>query len=354
MKTRLLAIALTLALCLTATACGGEQKTAATSTAPATSSAPAATSSEPGSSTAPAADHKINGTFLMGTGSATGNYYSFGSVLSQVINSHTGSQITVGATGGSVENARLLNSGENEMAMIQTDVNAYALSGIEQFKESGPLKGFSAITACYPEMVQIVVSKSSGIKSVADMKGKRICVGAVGSGYEVAARQILGIYDMSYDDIDERFLSQSEGKNALQDGQIDGFFMCSGYPNSNVTELSLNGNIDVLTIDQEHIDKLLEKYPFYASFTTPDDQYNLGHPVTSVAVIAMLVVSDEVSEDDVYAMTKAIYENLPEIQQLNSKGSYMSLEGAFRGIPGNVHPGAAKYYEEQGIKVPGK
>ncbi|MDY2648673.1 TAXI family TRAP transporter solute-binding subunit [Pyramidobacter sp. SM-530-WT-4B] len=300
-----------------------------------------------------AADRKISGSFLMGTGSATGNYYSFGSVLAQVINSHTGANITVSSTGGSVENVRLLKKGENEMALVQTDVNSYALNGVEQFA-SGAVTNFSAVTACYPEMVQIVASKSSGIKSVADMRGKRICVGAVGSGYEVAARQILGIYGMNYDDIDERFLSQSEGKNALQDDQIDAFFMCSGYPNANVTELSLMGKIEVISIDGEHLKLLQEKYPFYAPFTTPDDQYNLGHPVTSVAVMSMLVVLNEIGDDDVYAMTAAIYDHLDEIRALNKKGEYMSLEGAFRGIPGNIHPGAARFYEEKGLKVPGR
>lgn len=301
-----------------------------------------------------AADHKVSGSFLMGTGSATGNYYAFGSVLAQVINNHTGSNITVTSTGGSVENVRLLKKAENEMALIQTDVNSYALNGVEQFADSGAVKNYSAITACYPEMVQIVASKSSGIKSVADMKGKRICVGAVGSGYEVAARQVLGIYGLTYDDIDERFLSQAEGKNALQDEQIDAFFMCSGYPNANVTELSLTGKIDVISIDEEHLKLLVEKFPFYAPFTTPDDQYNLGHPVTSVAVMSMLVALNDVSEDDVYAMTAAIYDNLDEIVKLNKKGEYLSLEGAFRGIPGNIHPGAARFYEEKGLKVPGK
>ncbi len=303
--------------------------------------------------TAFAADHKISGSFLMGTGSATGNYYNFGSVLAQVINNHTGSNITVSSTGGSVENVRLLKREENEMALVQTDVNSYALNGVEQF-EGAKVTNFSAVTACYPEMVQIVASKSSGIKSVSDMRGKRICVGAVGSGYEVAARQILGIYGMNYDDIDERFLSQSEGKNALQDDQIDAFFMCSGYPNANVTELSLTGRIEVISIDDEHLKLLEEKYPFYAPFTTPDDQYSLGHPVTSVAVMSMLVVLNDISDDDVYAMVSAIYDNLDEIRQLNKKADYMSLDGAFRGIPGNVHPGAARFYEEKGIKVPGK
>lgn len=292
------------------------------------------------------------GTYLMATGSATGNYYNFGSMLSQVINTHTSTNITVTSTGGSVENARLLGSKENEFAMIQSDVNYYALSGTEQFAGT-PIKDFSAITACYPEMVQIVVSKESGIKSVADMKGKKICVGAAGSGYEVAARQVLGAYGMDYDDIDERFLSQSEGKNSLQDGQIDGFFMCSGYPNSNVTELSLRGKIDLVSIDDEHMKILTEKYPFYAPFTTPDDQYNLGHKVTSVSVMSMLVCLNDLPEEEIYQVTKAIWDNLDELKKLNSKAnSYMSIDGAFRGISGNVHPGAAKYYREQGMTVP--
>lgn len=296
---------------------------------------------------------KVSGSFLMGTGSATGNYYAFGNALAQVVNKHTGSNITVSSTGGSVENVRLLKKADIEMSLVQTDVNNYALNGIEQFAD-GAVKNFSAVTACYPEMVQIVASRASGIKSVADMRGKRICVGAVGSGYEVAARQILGIYGMNYDDIDERFLSQSEAKNALQDDQIDAFFMCSGYPNANVTELSLTGRIDVISIDDEHVGMLLEKYPFYAAFTTPDDQYKLGHPVTSVAVMSMLVALNDLDENDVYAITAAIYENLDEIRAVNKKAEHMSLENPFRGIPGNVHPGAARFYEEKGLKVPGR
>ena len=298
-----------------------------------------------------AGEHKISGSFLMGTGSATGNYYAFGSALAQVINRHTGANITVSSTGGSVENVRLLKKADIELALVQTDVNSYALDGVEQFAD-GAVNNFSAITACYPEMVQIVVSRASGIKSVPDMRGKRICVGAVGSGYEVAARQILDIYGMTYDDIDERFLSQSEAKNALQDDQIDAFFMCSGYPNANVTELSLTGKIDVISIDDGHIWLLLEKYPFYAEYATPDDQYKLGHPVSSVAVMSMLVALKELGEDDVYAITEAIYENLGEIRGVNRKAEHMSLENPFRGIPGNIHPGAARFYKEKGIELP--
>lgn len=348
-------LALVLALSMTLLAgCGGSGSSApATSPAsPPASSSPAETPPAPADVTP--SDHTVSGSFLMGTASATGNYYSFGSVLAQVINTATGSNITISATGGSVENIRLLSNGEMELALVQADANSYALTGTEHFAESGVIDNFQAITACYPDVVQIVVSKDSGIKSVADMKDKRICVGATGSGYEVAARQILAAYDMDYDDIDERFLSQSEGKNALQDGQIDGFFMSSGYPNSNVTELSLNGNIEVLNIDEEHMKKLLDLYPFYTEFFAEKDEYNLGYLPVTVGTPAILVASKDVSEDDVYAMTKAIYDNLDEIKAINAKGNFMSLEGAFRGVSGNVHPGAARYYEEQGLTVPGK
>ena len=293
----------------------------------------------------------FSGAYLMGTGSATGNYYNFGSAMCSVVNQVTGANITVNATGGSIENARLLGALENEFALIQSDVYSYAHAGVELF-EGNPVKNFQAVTACYPEMVQIVVRKDSGINSVADMMGKNICVGAVGSGYEVAARQILGAYDMDYDDINETFADQATAKNGVQDGTFDGMFLCSGYPNANVTELSLTGNIEVITIDQEHLDILLEKYPFYAAFTTATDEYNLGHEITSVAVQSMLVCLDSFSEDEIYTLTKAIYENLPAIQEINAKANYMSLEGTLNGIPSNLHPGALKYYTEQGLEIP--
>lgn len=293
----------------------------------------------------------FKGSYLMGTGSATGNYYNFGNAVCTVVNNVTGANLTVNATGGSTENARLMASGDNEFAMIQSDVFSYAHNGIELF-EGYPVTNIKAITACYPEMVQIIVRKGSGISTVEDMRGKKICVGAVGSGYEVAARQILGAYGMTYDDIDETFADQATAKNGVQDGTFDGMFLCSGYPNGNMMELSLNGTIDQLSIDQEHLDILLEKYPFYSVFTPETDEYNLGHPVTSVAVKCIMVCLDSFTEDEIYALTKAIYENLSDIQEINAKANYMSLQDALSGIPSDLHPGARRYYEEQGIEIP--
>lgn len=198
----------------------------------------------------------------------------------------------------------------------------------------------------------MIVRKDANINSVADMKGKNICVGAVGSGYEVAARQILSAYGMSYDDINETFADQSTAKNGIQDGTLDGMFLCSGYPNSNVVELSLNKNIEFVSIDDEHMKILLEKYPFYSEFAPENDEYGLGHPIKSVAVKSMLVCLDTFTEDEIYTLTKAIYENLPEIQEINAKANYMSLDSALSGIPSDLHPGARKYYEEQGVTIP--
>jgi len=335
---KFLSLALALSMALTLVACGGGDKPAASTG----SDAPAA--SQPASS-------GFSGSYLMGTGGATGNYYAFGNAVCTVVNQVTGANITVNSTGGSTENARLLGSGENEFALIQSDVYSYAQEGIELF-DGQAITNFQAVTACYPEMVQIVVRKDSGIKTVADMAGKNVCVGDVGSGYEVAARQILGAYDMSYDDINETFADQSTARNGVQDGTFDAMFMCSGYPNSNVVEMSLGGKIDVISIDQEHLDILTEKYPFYSVFAPTDNEYDLDHELVSVAVKSMLVCSDSFTEDEIYTLTKTIYENLDDIRTINAKGNYVTLEDAMSGIPSNLHPGAIKYYEEQGLTVP--
>ena len=369
---KILALILALTMVLALAACGSS----APASTPAPSATPAPEASEapaeateapaeetaeapaPEASEAPAAEEAaaeeapgFTGSYLMGTGSATGNYYAFGNSVCTVVNNVTGANLTVNATGGSTENARLLGSKENEFAMIQSDVYSYAHQGVELF-DGSPITNFQAVTACYPEMVQIVVRKDAGISSVADMAGKNICVGAVGSGYEVAARQILGAYGMTYDDINETFADQATAKNGVQDGTFDGMFLCSGYPNGNVQELSLTGKIEVLTIDQEHLDILVKDYPYYSAFTTETDEYNLGHEITSVAVKCMLVCLDSFSEDEIYALTKSIYEHLGEIQEINSKANYMSLEDALSGIPSDLHPGALKYYEEQGLTIP--
>ena len=157
---------------------------------------------------------------------------------------------------------------------------------------------------------------------------------------------------MTYDDINETFADQATARNGVQDGTFDAMFMCSGYPNSNVVEMSLGGKIDVISIDDEHLDILTKQYPFYSVFAPTDNEYDLDHELKSVAVKCMLVCADTFSEDEIYTLTKTIYENLEEIRTINAKANYVNLEDAMSGIPSNLHPGAIKYYEEQGLTVP--
>ena len=300
-------------------------------------------------------DSGFNGNWIIGTGSSTGNYFNFGSVLCDVVNEVTGANIAVCSTGGSTENARQLGTGEIRLALIQSDVLSYAATGTEIFAGS-EISNISVITCCYPEMVQLVVRADSGIQSVEDLRGKKVCVGDIGSGYEVAARQILDVYGMSYGDIEESFDEQSAGREGIMDGTYDAMILCSGYPNSNVTQMAESGIIELISIDKEHLKLLTEKYPFYTVYEAGRDEengcYNLGHSVSSVAVMSMMVCTDDFTENQIYTLTKAIYENLDEIKKLNGKAEYMSLQTAFDGVPVKLHKGAVKYYEEVGLSVP--
>lgn len=300
-------------------------------------------------SPAPSGDGEpsYTGSALIATGSATGNYYAFASAITGVINPVLGSSITVTASGGSTENARLLASGEAEMSLIQTDVASFAYNGTEIF-EGDKIDNFYAVTTCYPEMVQIVVRKDANIKTVEDLRGKNICPGAIGSGYEVACRNILAAYGMSYDDVNANFMDQSNASAALQDGQIDCMFLCSGYPNGNVTELSLTGKVEMLSLDQEHLEMILAANPYYVSFPV-EDAYEMGQDIEAVAVMSMMVVNESFSDDEVYAITKAIWENLDDVLMVNAKAEYMKIETALDGIPCEVHPGAMRYYKERGV-----
>lgn len=333
---RILTLLLTLVMLFSLAACGQKADK------PADPSTPDTTDTTPD-----AAEPSYTGAALMATGSATGNYYAFASAMTGVVNPVLGSSITVTSSGGSTENARLLASGEAEMSLIQTDVASFAYNGVEIF-EGSKIDNFYAITTCYPEMVQIVVRKDANIKSVEDLRGKNICPGAVGSGYEVACRNILAAYGMSYDDVNENFMDQSNARAALQDGQIDCMFLCSGYPNGNVTELSLSGKIEMLSLDEEHLATILADNPYYVSFPVTD-AYEMGADVQAVAVMSMWVVNDSFTDDEIYALTKAIWENLDDVLLVNAKAEYMDISTATQGIPCDIHPGAMRYYEEMGV-----
>lgn len=341
-----LAISMALALVLVLAACGG-------TSAPASSAAPAPSSAAPAPSSEAPAGPTVSGDFIMATGGTSGTYYAFGGVICQVLNAATGSNITANSTGASVENIRLLESGDADLAIVQTDIQAYAVGGttLETFNGQ-PVDNVKAIASLYPEVVHCVTTNMA-INTVADLKGKVVSMGAPGSGTRANAEQFLEAYGLTVNDVQVRDLSFAESGSALQDGTIDAAFVVAGAPNSAITELSVSKPVKIVSIGDAERAAIIAKYPYYADYTVGKDVYKTEADATTLAIKAVIICRAEMSEDDVYALTKALFENQPELAAAHAKGAELSGDTAMIGVvPGNVHPGAAKYYNEIGVKVP--
>ena len=286
---------------------------------------------------------KIN----VGTGGTTGTYYGYCNVISTVLKEKTGAQLTVQSSGASKANILDIDDGIVDMAIVQNDVMDYAFNGTSLFENDGAIKSFSTLGAVYAEVCQIVARADSGIKTVADLEGKKVSVGDSGSGVEFNAQQILGAYDITFEDIDKQNRSFQASADALKDGKIDAFFCTAGAPTVAITDLSTTTGIVLVEIDEEHLAKLQKDYGFYAAYTVPAGTYNgIDKDATTVAVKATFIVSNDLSEETVYQLTKAIYEN--KDNYVHDKAKEMSLEYAVSSISVPFHPGAEKYYKEVG------
>ncbi|HHW67303.1 TAXI family TRAP transporter solute-binding subunit [Defluviitalea raffinosedens] len=287
-------------------------------------------------------------TLKMATGGTTGTYYAYSGAVSQVLSQKVNNlSFNVQSTGASKANIYLVSDKEADMGIVQNDVMYYAYNGIDLF-EGEKISGFSAMAGLYAEVCQIVSKKE--ITSIADLKGKRVSVGDVGSGVEFNARQILEAYDMTFDDIVVSNLSFGDSATALKDDKIDAFFCVAGAPTTAIVELATSNQINLLEIDDEHAAKLIEKYPFYTKFSVPGGSYKgVDTDVQTVAVVATYIVSDSLSEDLVYNMTKALFENADEIANAHPKGAELNPEYSVSSISIPIHPGAEKYYKEIGV-----
>ncbi len=338
-------IAMLMVVALALTVCGG-------SSAPASSAAPAASSEAPASSAAPApapsAPAAGSVSMVMGTGGTTGTYYAYGGVLANILNGKMSTaQINVQSTGASKANIFLIDDKEADLAIVQNDVMDYAFNGSDLFAEDGAVTSFSSVAGLYAEVCQIVAS--GDIKSIADLKGKRVSVGDAGSGVEFNARQILEAYDISFDDIEVNNLGFGDSADAIKDGKIDAFFCTAGAPTTAIVELATTKAINLLEVDDEHAAKLIESYPFYTKYSIPGGSYGgVDADVQTVAVKATLIVSNDASEDAIYELTKAIFENKDAITESHAKGAELDTAYAVEGISVPFHPGAEKYFKEVG------
>jgi TRAP transporter TAXI family solute receptor len=227
----------------------------------------------------------------------------------------------------------------------------YAYTGTDLFEDEGAYETFSTVAGLYDETVQIITCNSD-INSVEDLKGKTVSVGDAGSGVEFNAKQILGAYDMSFDDINVVNASFGDSADSLKDGKIDAAFIVAGAPTTAVVDLATTKDVSLVQLDEEHIKKLQENYDFYTETVIPADTYKgISEDATTVSVRATLIASNDVSEDAVYELLKAMFDNQKDLIAGHAKFEFLNLEDAVKGISVPFHPGAKKYFEEQGIKV---
>ena len=286
---------------------------------------------------------------ILATGGTSGTYYPFGGSMAQIFNSKIQNMnVTAQATGASVENLKLIGQKEAELAIVQNDMTDYAYNGTEAFKDS-KIANVRVIANLYPEVIQIVSSADSGIKTLTDIKGKKFSVGAPGSGVEANARQLLDVMGMTYNDFSANYLSFAESADSLKDNHIDGFLFVSGIPNAAIQDTATTSSLNFVSIPDDVIKKLIDKYPFFTEFVIPAGTYKgQTADVKTVAMKATLVAGAEVPEKVIYDLTKALFENQPELASAHAKGAELSLENAVNGVSVPFHPGAEKYYKEVG------
>ncbi len=287
----------------------------------------------------------------MGTGGTTGTYYAYGSVLGQYIKNKANVDTTVVSTDGSKANIQGIDAGDYQLATVQSDVMAYAWAGTQSFAEDGAVQSFRVIAGLYAEAVQLITMDPE-IKSVADLAGKAVSIGAPGSGVYFNAMDVLTAAGLTLDDIQPQYLSFADSTDGLKDGKIQAAFIVAGAPTPAITELCTTNSAFLVPIDGDIAATLMAGSPYYTAYTIPAGTYaGQTDDVTTVTVKATLIVDANASEEDVYAITAAIFDNIDAITVEHAKGAELSLENATTGMAAPFHAGAAKYFAEKGITV---
>ncbi len=281
------------------------------------------------------------------TGGTAGTYYPIGGAMAEILNNEIkGMNASAQSTGATVANINMLKDGQVDLAIVQNDITYYAANGTEMF-DGKKVSNIRGIASLYPETCQIVTLEGKGINSVADLRGKRVAVGAMGSGAEANARQILAAYGITYEDnIDAQFLSFGEAASALKDGNIDAAFLTAGYPTAAVQDIASQNKVKLVPIDADKADNLIAKYPFYTKVTIPAGTYGMPAAVDTISVMAMLVCNDKVDDALGYEITKALFTHLDRIQAAHAAAKAISKEGASKGMPIPMNAGAEKFFKE--------
>lgn len=288
---------------------------------------------------------------MMGTGGTSGTYYAFGGVLAQYMTDYTDYRVTAVSTAASKANIQSIGDGDYQMGFTQSDVMNYAWDGSRSFETDGPCRDFRVLGALYAETVQLITMKED-IKTVSDLKGKSVSIGAPGSGVYFNAIDVLEGAGLTVKDIKPQYQSFDDSKEALKDGQIDAAFIVAGAPTSAITELATTNGVFLIPIEDELRDKIMDLCPYYAPLEIPANTYpGQTDPIETITIKATLIVDADLDDDLVYSLTAAVFDHTEEISKENAKGEELSVENATSGITIPFHEGAARYFEEHGVSV---
>lgn len=279
------------------------------------------------------------------TGGASGPYNIIGSTLADQYTKTFDVNSRTQTTGASVENINLLEQGKAEIAFVMSDALSQAINGEVSFNE--PVKNVSHIATLYPNVVQIITKKGSGINTIEDLKGKRVAVGDQNSGVEINARVLLKGHGITYDDLKVDYLGYAEAADGLKAGTIDAAFLTSGLPNASVLELAESIDLQLVSINPDKVEEIAKEHPYFVAYDIPADTYGNKEAIPTAAVPNALVVRADMSEDDVYKLTKQFFESLPTLQNAHQAANEITLEGAQQNIVAPLHPGAKRFYDEQ-------
>lgn len=290
----------------------------------------------------------------MGTGGAAGTYYAFGSEIADLWNkADLNIEVTPQVTGASKANIVSICDGESKLGWSQNDTIHYAYTGDKvNFDESGEVfDNFYALAALYPEAVHLVVAADSDIKDITDLKGRSVSIGAQGSGTSINALQILDLAGLTTDDIKVNWLSFDASSEAFQNMTIDAFFVTAGVPNAGIISAAIKRPVRLITLTDEQMATLQEKYPFYVPATVPAGTYEGQDAEVAIpSITAVIIAAKDLEEELAYNLTKTLFEKTGELQ--HAKAKELDANFAVQGIPCPIHPGAARYFQEKGIEIP--
>nr|WP_027337939.1 TAXI family TRAP transporter solute-binding subunit [Halomonas sp. HL-48] len=287
------------------------------------------------------------------TGGTGGVYYPIGGGFAEMINEHIeGAQATAEVTGASVENMGLIMRGEADLALVLADTAYQAYEGSGDF-EDRQIENTRAIASVYPNAVQLVTLADSDIESLSDLEGKRVSVGAPGSGTELNARALLEANGMSYDDFTPQRLNFNETADAIRDGDIDAGFWSVGPPTSSIMNLATTRDIRLIGLSDEEIANAREEEEVFAPYELEEGLYEgMDEAVQTIGIPNVLVVNSDMDEDLAYQLTQLLFENTDELIAVHPAANDTTVEFTMESTPVPLHPGAIRYFEEVDADIP--